>query len=568
MAEHRSPKAGVPCSTHGGPAIYLSIIIYFIFMKIRPKKRTIIILGLALVIVLFVVIIFVSKKGDNYDFYTVSRGNVFQEVSESGTVKKGDIIPLSFKSVGQIERIYAKASDTVSKGMVLAKIDSTQLYIQLQQARANLALAQAELGKLMAGASEEQIQVAQTTIDNAKTTLENEEKDLDNAVVSADNNLKEAYNDAFDTLNDSYLNAYNALTTVTSIQGQYFTDAYQYSLEVKAYKNSIEDAQKEMQTYLDETKVHFTESNIDLALINFEKNLTNIRDDLAGVRTIAENESYRKIVSSTDKASLDTQRGYINTAYTNIMGDQQDIASVKITNKTDIDVAEASVAEAKDTLKAAEDNLALTVANPRSEDVNFYQAKLQSAQASVDILENQIYDTSLRSPVDGIVTSVDKLAGETVQATIPVISILPSEEFEIEVDIYEEDVVKIEENDLVKINLVAFPEETFEGRVVFVEPTEKLIDGVVYYEVRINFNSVPNGLKQGMTADISIITDFKENVLVVSEDAVQKEGDRAMVEIMENGKLKEQEIQIGLQGDNNLIEVLGGLSEGEEVLVQ
>jgi len=537
-------------------------------MKIRPKKRTIIILGLALVIVLFVVIIFVSKKGDNYDFYTVSRGNVFQEVSESGTVKKGDIIPLSFKSVGQIERIYAKASDTVSKGMVLAKIDSTQLYIQLQQARANLALAQAELGKLMAGASEEQIQVAQTTIDNAKTTLENEEKDLDNAVVSADNNLKEAYNDAFDTLNDSYLNAYNALTTVTSIQGQYFTDAYQYSLEVKAYKNSIEDAQKEMQTYLDETKVHFTESNIDLALINFEKNLTNIRDDLAGVRTIAENESYRKIVSSTDKASLDTQRGYINTAYTNIMGDQQDIASVKITNKTDIDVAEASVAEAKDTLKAAEDNLALTVANPRSEDVNFYQAKLQSAQASVDILENQIYDTSLRSPVDGIVTSVDKLAGETVQATIPVISILPSEEFEIEVDIYEEDVVKIEENDLVKINLVAFPEETFEGRVVFVEPTEKLIDGVVYYEVRINFNSVPNGLKQGMTADISIITDFKENVLVVSEDAVQKEGDRAMVEIMENGKLKEQEIQIGLQGDNNLIEVLGGLSEGEEVLVQ
>lgn len=568
MAEHRSPKAGVPCSTHGGPAIYLSIIIYFIFMKIRPKKRTIIILGLALVIVLFVVIIFVSKKGDNYDFYTVSRGNVFQEVSESGTVKKGDIIPLSFKSVGQIERIYAKASDTVSKGMVLAKIDSTQLYIQLQQARANLALAQAELGKLMAGASEEQIQVAQTTIDNAKTTLENEEKDLDNAVVSADNNLKEAYNDAFDTLNDSYLKAYNALTTVTTIQGQYFTDAYQYSLEVKAYKNSIEDAQKEMQTYLDETKVHFTESNIDLALINFEKNLTNIRDDLAGVRTIAENESYRKIVSSTDKASLDTQRGYINTAYTNIMGDQQDIASVKITNKTDIDVAEASVAEAKDTLKAAEDNLALTVANPRSEDVNFYQAKLQSAQASVDILENQIYDTSLRSPVDGIVTSVDKLAGETVQATIPVISILPSEEFEIEVDIYEEDVVKIEENDLVKINLVAFPEETFEGRVVFVEPTEKLIDGVVYYEVRINFNSVPNGLKQGMTADISIITDFKENVLVVSEDAVQKEGDRAMVEIMENGKLKEQEIQIGLQGDNNLIEVLGGLSEGEEVLVQ
>ncbi|MBU3964309.1 efflux RND transporter periplasmic adaptor subunit [Patescibacteria group bacterium] len=537
-------------------------------MKIRLKKKTIIILSIIAILIVAVIIIFASRNGNTYDFYTVTKGDVVQEISESGIVKKGDIIPLSFKSIGQIEKIFIKAGDEVSRGTVLAKLNSAQLYIQLQQAKANLALAQAELAKLTAGASVDEVRVAETTVDNAKTTLENEEKDLDNAVLSADNNLKETYDDAFDTLNDSYLKAYNALTTVTSIQGEYFSDTYQYSLEVKAHKDSIQKAQAEMKIFLDEAKLNFTESNIDSALVNFEKNLTYIRDDLTGIRIIIESENYRKTVSSTDKTSLDTQRGYINTAYTNITGDQQSISSAKITNKTNIDIAEASVASAKDALKVAENNLTLVTAGPRSEDINLYQAKLRSAQASVDILENQIYDTNLRSPVDGIVVSVDKLAGETVQATIPIISVLPSEEFEIEVDVYEEDVVKIEENDLVKISLVAFPKEAFEGRVIFIEPTEKLIDGVVYYEVRINFDSVPDGLKQGMTADVLIIIDSRENILVVSEDAVQKDGDRAMVEIMENGKIKEKEIQIGLEGDNDLIEVIEGLREGEQVIIQ
>lgn len=537
-------------------------------MKMRFTKKTIIIFGIIAVIIIAILIIALSKKGDGYNFYTVSKGDVIQEVSESGTVNKGDIIPLSFKTVGQLEKIYVRAGDAVKRGTVLAKLDNAQLYIQLQQARANLALSQAELDKLIAGASKEQIQVTQTTVDNAKTALANKEKDLVNIRASADNNLEKTYEDALNSLDDSYLKAYNALTTVTSIQSKYFNDSDQYSLEIKAYKESIGDAATEMKISLDELKLHFSESNTDSTLWSFEKNLSDIRDDLTGIRTIVENDSYRKIVSSTDRTSLDTQRDYVNTAYTNIIGERQGIVSAKLTNETNIDTATANVATARDALKTAEDNLALIVAEPRMEDVNLYQAKVNSARASVALLENQIYDTSLRSPVDGTVASIDKLAGETVQATISIISILPLEEFEIDVDIYEEDIVKIDENDLVKISLVAFPNQIFEGRVILIEPAEKLIDGVVYYQVRISFNSSPEGLKQGMTADVSIIIDSKEDVLVVSEDAVLKDGDRTIVEIMENGKPKEKQIQIGLEGDNNLIEVVEGLSEGEQILIQ
>ncbi|MBU4022746.1 biotin/lipoyl-binding protein, partial [Patescibacteria group bacterium] len=122
-------------------------------MKIRLKKKTIIILSIIAILIVAVIIIFASRNGNTYDFYTVTKGDVVQEISESGIVKKGDIIPLSFKSIGQIEKIFIKAGDEVSRGTVLAKLNSAQLYIQLQQAKANLALAQAELAKLTAGAS-------------------------------------------------------------------------------------------------------------------------------------------------------------------------------------------------------------------------------------------------------------------------------------------------------------------------------------------------------------------------------------------------------------------------------
>jgi len=474
---------------------------------------------------------------------------------------------LGFKSSGQLKEVYVETGDEVKEGALLAKMDNTQLYIQLEQSKADLELNQAELDKLLAGATEQEIQIAQTSIDNARTTLGNKGKDLENTRVTADQALEDVYEDALDVLNNAYLKFYNTFTTVKSIQNSYFTGNDQDALIVKENKAKINDSLDEMDFYLDKAETNFTEQSIDFALVDFEKNLADCRSCLSKIREVIESPVYRSVVSSSEKTSLDTHRTNINTVYSDIIGEQQDITSTKIDNKTNIDTAESAVATAQHTLKVAENNLALVTAEPREEDINSYQAKVKSAKARVNILESQIQDTILRSPVDGTIIAVENSVRETIQVASPVISILPAEPFEIELDVYEEDIVSVKKGNLAKISLVAFPEEIFEGRVIFINPAEKLIDGIVYYEVSINFKEAPEGVKPGMTADVSVIVALKDGVLRIPEEFIQGKDDKLFVQISRDNKIEDRHIEIGMEGSDDMVEVIVGLEEGEEIII-
>jgi len=94
-----------------------------------------------------------------------------------------------------------------------------------------------------------------------------------------------------------------------------------------------------------------------------------------------------------------------------------------------------------------------------------------------------------------------------------------------------------------------------------------MVEGVVYYETTIDFKEVKEGIKPGMTTDIVIETNKEEDVLVISKEAVKKEDGKAIVRVFSKGKLKEREIEIGLEGED-LIEVISGLKEGEQVIIE
>lgn len=147
---------------------------------------------------------------------TVSRGNISQEVSESGVVKKGEEINLSFKNTDKIEKIYVGVGDKVKSGQILAKLETTQSEIELRESQAALEVAQAQLNKLLAGATSEEIKVAETEVKNNEISLE----------ISKEN-LNQAYGDALNILDDTYLKIYNAFNTVVTIQRNYFNSNYQ-----------------------------------------------------------------------------------------------------------------------------------------------------------------------------------------------------------------------------------------------------------------------------------------------------------------------------------------------------
>ena len=533
--------------------------------KILSKK--IIIITIVIVALGFIVYNFFVKNGESeYILEKVSYGTVIKEVSETGAVKISEEINLSFKNSGRIDKIYVKVGDKVELGQELVKLDTSQLYIELTEAQAALEVVQADYDKLLAGSSAEEIKVAETEVLNTQIVLDNAEQSLEDVKADAEEDLSQAYEDALDVLDDAYLKIYNAYNVADSVYRSYFTSNDQEGVKVKDNRDKIESALSQAKSYVDEAKSDSQNEKIDTAVSEVKEILEDTRDALEIIRNMTETVLYRSTVSSADKTSLDNQKTYINTVYTDLVAAQQNISSINITNKTNINTAEATISTAEAKLQKAQDELNLKKAGPTQENINLYLAKVKQAQAKVSLLYNKISEAVLKSPIQGQVTKINKREGEIAQTTDSVISFLPEGPFQVEVDIYEEYIVDVRVDNFVSIILPAFPDEILEGRVISIDPAEKLIDGVVYYEVNIIFSTEEENIKPGMTADIVIETNKKENVLVISRVALKKINGEKIVRVFKKGKAEDRGIEIGLEG-NEYIEVISGLAEGEEVII-
>ena len=505
---------------------------------------------ITIAVIIFAVIVlikvFSGPEKPSFNIVKVYQGTVCQEVSETGQVKKGDKINLSFKSTGEIKSIYTEVGQEVNIGQILAKLETSKLEIELKEAKSALIIAQAELDKLLVGSSNQEIKVAQTKVDNEEIDLE-----------IAEQNLDDAYQDSLNVLEDSFLKTYNAQNSVDTVQRSYFTGNNQEGIVVREEEEKIRTAVFQIKSSLDTTRETGLDEDIEKALSQVKDELADISDSLKVIREICETVAYRDLVSSANKTSLNTERDNINDVLTDIVNAQQTIIAKKL-----------AVITAQGELQKAKDDLSLLTAPARQEDITLYEAQLDQAQAQVDILENQIEDVNLRSPVRGQIAKIEKRVGEMAQSQDTVITLLPADPFNIEVDIYEEDIVKINVGNPVDISLIAFPDDIFPGRVVSIDPAEKLIEGVVYYKVVIVFEETPERVKSGMTADLIIKVNSKENVLVIPEDAIEKKNDQQIVKIFENGVVEEKEIKTGLLGSDDMIEVISGLEEGEQVIVE
>jgi RND family efflux transporter MFP subunit len=228
----------------------------------------------------------------------------------------------------------------------------------------------------------------------------------------------------------------------------------------------------------------------------------------------------------------------------------------------------ASVSNAEGDLESAKNSLELIISSPDEEDIKLYEAQVEKAQTKIDYLSEQINDSYIVSPLGGQISEVVKRQGEMVSAGSKVLGFLPESSFQVEVDIYEEDIVKMDVGNPVEISFIAFPEEVFQGEVFFISPVEKIVDGVVYYEVKIEFKEVPEGIKPGMTADLKIETESKENVLYVPESAIQKKEGKRIVKVFKEGETEEREVKIGLEGSDGSVEIISGISEGEKIILE
>ena len=526
-------------------------------MRFFKKKKNIVII-LIILIIIFAIYSF-TKNGDGVEYLTESvvYGDVMVEVSETGMIKVSEKASLGFKNSGKISVIYVSVGDKVKAGQRLAKLNTSQLFIELSEAEAALDVANADYRRLLAGSSIEEIKITQTDVVNAEQDLANSETTLANIKRDADEDLNQAYTTAGNELNNAYLDVYNALIAVRSLEAKYFGGSSQNGIAIRNSIGILSNSEDIIELYIN---IVISQSEIANALSETKKALINSRLTLANVRSIIESSSFS--VTATDKTIIDTQRTSVNTAHNEIVSAEQLISTTKITNSINISDGEADVASAKIASQKKKDELALKKAGPIKESVNFYLAKIKQASTKVSLLNNKISEATLRSPANGQVIAINKRRGETAQSSDSVIEFLSAGPFQVEVNIYEEDIVNVAVDNTVLIELPALPSDIFLGKVVSINPAEKLIDGIVYYEVNISIEVGEQNIKPGMTADVIIETAKKENVLIVPSGSI--EGKRAKVYI--DNKMEYWDIEIGLEGDD-YTEIISGLSSGDTVIV-
>lgn len=209
-------------------------------------------------------------------------------------------------------------------------------------------------------------------------------------------------------------------------------------------------------------------------------------------------------------------------------------------------------------------------------------AQAQIAQASAALRNNQtnLRYTRIVSPVTGIVVTRNVDVGQTVAASFqtPTLFLVAQDltKMQIDTNVAEADIGKIQLNQDVDYTLDGYPEITFKGKVKQIRITPTTIQNVVTYNVVVNVNNKDLKLKPGMTANVSIITSKKKNVLMVPNSSLRftPNTDEDAPKYKEQGIwiLKDIEperinIKTGIS-DGTYTEIISGkINEGQKVII-
>jgi len=206
------------------------------------------------------------------------------------------------------------------------------------------------------------------------------------------------------------------------------------------------------------------------------------------------------------------------------------------------------------------------------------EAQVAQARASLENTEEDLKNSTIISPIDGLVLSRDVNVGDAVssilvlgsQATL-IMALGDVSEVYVQGKVDEADIGKVYLNQPARIIVESFKDKKFTGKVTKISPLGKEKDNVTTFEVRVSIANPTLELKANMSANAEILLEEKKNVLMVPEASLIYDKDRnASVETpdpkAENGK-KKINVKLGISNGVKT-EIQQGLNEKQEVVLQ
>lgn len=446
------------------------------------------------------------------------------------------------------------------------------------------------------------IKIAETNLDNTKKNGQqtiNNSKEL--LLSSLDYNL---------SVLRSSLDSVQRIVSDEDIKHVFSVQNYVYKTEVfNLYQQAI-DHWPEI-----ESKVRALRSNSD----NIEEVSNHLLSSLQDTFYLLEvcfyalentitSFDFTQITLDNFKNIINTNKNQINASISNLQNSNFNYSNSILAYHTNLSSAQDALRQAQvnlsDAISKAEDNLRLIIVSGEQQtslaegrldsaqkaydlarinlnrlktpanidDRKLAQSQLDQAISNLEMIEKQIEENQIKAPIVGQVTKINYEIGEQISGLGPVISLLTENNFEIEVYVAESDISKLEISNEALITFDALDDDyQLLGKVYFIEPAATSISDVIYYKVKIELDLNDSDfslIKSGMTANVDIITNFKKQVFTLPLRAVlsRDNGDR-YVRVLEGKNLKEVSVQVGLSGDQGLVEVISNeLQEGDLIV--
>lgn len=464
-----------------------------------------------------------------YQTAMVEQREFTQEVSVTGKVVAADDVPLGFETSGKVSGIYVAVGAEVRKGKVLASIGGGQLYGSLLAEKARLESAQIDLAEVKRG-------LRATELDNLKEDLEETKRDLKTEIRDAFATSDDVLRTKIDLLFNNATGPYPQIVNFGSgSKAERLEDTRVLVGKMMfIWKKSIDKS--EMEGYSDTYRVEA------------EKNLKTMRDFLdnlaiatsylkkEGTITDAEREVYIAAVSS-GRATINTSIASLNASYQAYL--------------------------------TAENKLELSKEGATTEEIQRAEAAVKSAQANVLRASAALGETYIIAPFDGIVTKADLRVGQFISGGVPVMNMISKANFQIESFIPEADIAKVKIGQSGTTTLDAYGDSvSFSVVVTAIDLSDTEVDGVSTYKTTLQFSESDARIRSGMTANIDLRSEIRNDVLSIQQSAIiNKEGKRTVQIFDSESKIQIREIKTGSLDANGHIEIIGGLKEGEVVVV-
>ena len=199
----------------------------------------------------------------------------------------------------------------------------------------------------------------------------------------------------------------------------------------------------------------------------------------------------------------------------------------------------------------------------RQEEVRAAETGLQQLDAALTVARALREKAFVRSPFAGVVAKIMFEVGEAVALGLPLAVLVQEQDRYISAPFDEANIKEMFVGQKARITLDAYPEQVFDGELTYIAPVVTIVKDLSrMLDVKVRIISDPEKFMPGMSADVTLISDKKEDTLYVPTESLVRD---EFAYVIENGRAWRREVKLGI-GNWERREILEGLREGETLV--